>query len=205
MLLFKCFKCLTTCDYLWCSLRTIRHTFGCIICVQTVYHLLITSLPQVVREIIDSAEVKCTCHGISGACTFKTCLTELPDFSVIGDKLKERYNAACQVKSNGRTGNQFAWVPQCGRSIGEKDFLYERNPPNWCIRDPYIGSLGIVGRECDPDSTGPNSCRNLCVNCGRRYQQHTEILQHQCQCQFHFCCEIRCNTCQTEKTYYTCT
>lgn len=169
------------------------------------YHFLITSFSQIVREIIDSTPVKCTCHGISGACTFKTCLTELPDFTVIGDKLKQRYNEACKVKGNGRTGSQFAWVPRCGRStIGEKDFLYQSNSPDWCIRDPYIGSLGVVGRECDPHSTGPNSCRNLCVKCGRTYREHRELVRDQCKCWFHFCCEIRCHTCQTEKIYHTC-
>ena len=161
---------------------------------------------QIIRDIIDSTPVKCKCHGISGACTFQTCYTELPDFSVIGDKLKQQYDAACQVESNGRTGEQFAWRSQCGRSIGNSDFIYEKNlPSNLCTPDPYIGVLGVVGRVCDIHSSGPNSCQNLCSRCNRGYTEHREQIQHQCNCHFHFCCEIRCTPCVTNIEYHTCT
>ena len=40
---------------------------------------------------------ECKCHGMSGSCTIKTCWMRLPNFRVIGDNLKERFDGASRV------------------------------------------------------------------------------------------------------------
>lgn len=40
---------------------------------------------------------ECKCHGMSGSCTVKTCWMRLPNFRLVGDNLKDRFNAASQV------------------------------------------------------------------------------------------------------------
>lgn len=159
----------------------------------------------VIRKLMDSAEMTCICSGVSGSCTVQTCWNQLPDFSVVGNRIKELYdNAACLVQSNGKTGLQFAWISECGRATTEMDLLYNRQSPTYCGKDSYLGVVGVSGRECDPNSDGPNSCANLCGACGRGTVENHEAIEHQCDCTFHFCCEIRCDTCNTDRIYYTC-
>ena len=146
----------------------------------------------------------CKCHGVSGACTFQTCYGELPEFQALGGGIKALYDSSLRVESNGRTGEHFSWVSQSERPIKECDLIYNRNSPNYCIRDPTFGILGVRGRECNPLSSGPDSCHNLCVNCGRVSHEHTIHEERQCNCQFHFCCEIICSTCTDIRTYSTC-
>lgn len=154
------------------------------------------------KEVVVGAPIKCTCHGVSGSCSFKTCYSELPEFSTIVSKLKEVYSEACEVSSNGAT--QHRWISQCGRDFQESDFIY-RSTFNWCRFNPSVGSLGVIGRECDPNSTGPNSCENLCRGCGRGVERREEILKRECDCTFLFCCEIKCKECEVHRAYYVCT
>lgn len=50
---------------------------------------------------------ECKCHGMSGSCSVKTCWMRLPNFRVIGDSLKDRFDAATrvQVSNNLRNNN----------------------------------------------------------------------------------------------------
>ena len=153
------------------------------------------------REIVESTPVNCKCHGISGSCTIQSCYSDLPEFSIIGEKLKEKHNQACRVSTNGRTNH--AWVSKCDRNFDEKDFIY-RDTYNWCVPDASVGSIGVVGRECDPNSSGSNSCQNICRRCNRGVERREERVIRDCHCSFRFCCEIECTTCEVERVYYMC-
>lgn len=144
---------------------------------------------------------ECICHGISGSCTFKHCYNELPEFEVFSEQLKALYDEACEVTPNGHTSNAF--ISECNRAYTNEDLIY-RHTYDWCIPHPSVGSVGVVGRECDPNSSGPNSCQNLCRDCNRVPEEHTETVVHKCDCSFYFCCRIHCETCIDRRTYYTC-
>ncbi|XP_055296354.1 protein wingless isoform X1 [Sitodiplosis mosellana] len=48
---------------------------------------------------------ECKCHGMSGSCTVKTCWMRLPNFRLVGDNLKDRFDGASRVMiSNGANG-----------------------------------------------------------------------------------------------------
>lgn len=49
---------------------------------------------------------ECKCHGMSGSCTVKTCWMRLPNFRVVGDNLKDRFDGATRIMvSNSLRGN----------------------------------------------------------------------------------------------------
>ena len=41
---------------------------------------------------------ECKCHGMSGSCTVKTCWMRLPNFRVVGDNLKDRFDGATRIQ-----------------------------------------------------------------------------------------------------------
>lgn len=48
---------------------------------------------------------ECKCHGMSGSCSVKTCWMRLPNFRVIGDSLKDRFDQATKVQNNNNMRN----------------------------------------------------------------------------------------------------
>ncbi|CDS39931.1 protein Wnt 2 [Echinococcus multilocularis] len=55
------------------------------------------------RFIWQSREKKCKCHGISGACTLRTCWQRVGTFRGVGDLLKKAYSNALQVSFDAAT------------------------------------------------------------------------------------------------------
>ena len=185
---------------------------ACVYCFDIIYLYVLTvhsfnlfslflTFSQLIRDIVVNAPVTCTCHGVSGSCTFQTCHSELPDFSYIADKIKKKYSEACKVTPNSHSEN--TWVSECGHDFTEHDLIY-REENDWCVINPSIGSVGVSGRECEVHSDGSNSCENLCTQCGSRPIEQTENIERENKCSFHFCCEIRCTVVKGQKTYHTC-
>ncbi len=161
---------------------------------------------QLFQDIITDTPAHCHCHGYSGACTFRTCWSDLPEFQEIGKKLKDFYDEdSCRVESNRLTGENHGWIPQ-ETCVGftERTLLYNKDTPNHCLANPEYGIPGVAGRICDPNGSGPNSCENLCVSCGLIHPSHMVTVTKQCSCTFHFCCDIICDTCEQTDTYHTC-
>lgn len=45
-------------------------------------------------------KLECKCHGVSGACSIRTCWRAMLDFREVGHFLKKKYIAAVEVMSN---------------------------------------------------------------------------------------------------------
>lgn len=142
--------------------------------------------------------------------------------------------AKAVVAKESRSGNdskprrqltlQLRKKPHFKPRISELVFL--QSSPNYCEADPSTGSLGVVGRKCNRTSAGKpfslkdlqscldthlemdwplgaDGCNLLC--CGRGYNTHIfNHVSHQCNCKFHWCCEVKCQTCTIKTEEYTC-
>ena len=158
---------------------------------------------QVVQDL-DEPPYVCRCVGVSGSCTLLTCQYELPQFSVLADRIQDYYfaNRTCRARWNNivGAGSRYIVEPGC-----ENQLIYVQNSPNYCVRDLSVGSLGTVGRECSPHSAGHGTCEHLCTQCGRGHVSVEENTESNCWCEFVFCCEIRCSKCPERRHYHVCT
>ena len=173
---------------------------------------------QVVQSKMLVSKMPCKCLGVSATCTVLSCPQQkLSEFSVLANEILRIYlTYTCRHTSadgssthNGGSNETIGdadkvpaeitvRVPlqsSCSPPPGEKHFLFLDESPNYCVRDPAVGSLGTSGRECDPHSTGPNSCENLCTQCGRGHANVTVTVEETCYCSFSYCCEIQCHKC----------
>lgn len=168
---------------------------------------------------------ECKCHGMSGSCTVKTCWMRLPSFRSVGDALKDRFDGAsrvmvsntdletpAQVQRNDAAPHR---VPRRDRyrfqlrphnpdhkSPGSKDLVYLEPSPGFCEKNPRLGIPGTHGRTCNDTSIGVDGCDLMC--CGRGYRTETMFVVERCNCTFHWCCEVKCKLCRTEKVVHTC-
>ena len=161
---------------------------------------------QVVQGVMEGMPSVCKCIGISGSCTVQTCMFELPEFSVIGERLRKIYtDHACKVRWNGLHGENSNLVAIGQNSYTERDIVYLYNETNYCRLFYDYNALGTKGRRCDPQGSGSDSCQNLCLDCGRGHTVVTEVVENLCQCEFAFCCDIECAVCTSEAEYHVCT
>ena len=173
---------------------------------------------QVVRGKTSVSTMPCKCLGVSGTCTVLSCPQQkYSEFSILAEEILRIYlSYTCQFTStgaaaitrdrgNGSTGGINDRVsPQITVSAGqqrscsqpdERHFLFLDESPNYCVRDVVVGSLGTAERKCDPHTTGPNSCENLCTRCGWGHVNVTQRVEEICYCSFSYCCEIQCHKC----------
>ncbi|XP_072699638.1 protein Wnt-7b isoform X3 [Canis lupus baileyi] len=160
------------------------------------------------RKVLEERmKLECKCHGVSGSCTTKTCWTTLPKFREVGHMLKEKYNAAVQVevvRASRLRQPTFLRIKQL-RSYQkpmETDLVYIEKSPNYCEEDAATGSVGTQGRLCNRTSPGADGCDTMC--CGRGYNTHQYTKVWQCNCKFHWCCFVKCNTCSERTEVFTC-
>ena len=143
----------------------------------------------------------CKCHGVSGSCSLQTCWQQLPSFREVGDRLKDRYDAATETKFNKR-GTTLKRRNRRFNKPTVEDLIYMDTSPDYCRQNPETGSLGTLGRECIRDSQGMNGCTLMC--CGRGYNVFKRKLVERCQCKFHWCCFVKCKACERIVNVQTC-
>lgn len=105
---------------------------------------------------------------------------------------------------------------------GPKDLVYYELSPGFCDRNPGLGIQGSLllkaycmtgnvtvsfvpgtyGRQCNETSEGVDNCAIMC--CGRGYRSQEVIVKERCNCTFHWCCEVKCDTCTSKKKIHTC-
>ncbi|CAI9551192.1 unnamed protein product [Staurois parvus] len=73
---------------------------------------------------------------------------------------------------------------------------------NYCEEDSATGSVGTQGRLCNRTSPHVDGCDLMC--CGRGYNTHQYTKVWQCNCKFHWCCFVKCNTCSERTEVFTC-
>ena len=166
---------------------------------------------QVVRKAISWQAKSCKCIGVSGTCTVQSCTNYFPELSVVAQHLLRVYRNYTYHTSTDLSSQHSEEAPSIITNIPDtttedKDnyLLYLSDSPDYCVRNEALGSLGTVGRECDPHTTGANSCDKLCTQCGRGHKMVTHTYYETCNCSFEFCCDIHCHRCSRTKNIYIC-
>ncbi|XP_060593505.1 protein Wnt-2b-A-like isoform X1 [Ruditapes philippinarum] len=148
-------------------------------------------------------KLECKCHGISGSCAMKTCWRAMRDFRRVGTFLKKRYNGAVKVMMNQNAADSELIVANKNLKKPTKfDLVYFDESPDYCTKDLGLGSFGTSGRECNKTSMDTDGCDIMC--CGRGFD--TEVVQRvdQCECKFHWCCDVICQNCTKTVERHTC-
>lgn len=151
--------------------------------------------------------LKCKCHGLSGSCEVKTCWWSQPDFRVIGDYMKDKYDSASEMVVEKHKESR-GWVETLRPKYNyfkpptERDLVYYESSPNFCDPNPETGSFGTRDRICNLTSHGIDGCDLLC--CGRGHNTRTEKRKEKCHCIFHWCCYVSCQECVRVYDVHTC-
>ena len=155
--------------------------------------------------------LECKCHGVSEACTVRTCWKRLPEFKQVGDLLKQKFDSASKVEfelNNNRNGydkkGAIAFRPtnKLLKAPTEDDLVYYEDSPKFCERNADAGSLGTKGRECNNTSLGTDGCDLLC--CGRGYTTSEKDVVELCNCRFFWCCKVKCENCRKKRIVHRC-
>uniref|UniRef100_A0A8C9RJ39 Protein Wnt n=1 Tax=Scleropages formosus TaxID=113540 RepID=A0A8C9RJ39_SCLFO len=158
-------------------------------------------------SINDHMHLKCKCHGLSGSCEVKTCWWSQPDFRVIGDYLKDKYDSASEMVVEKHRESR-GWVETLRPRYAyfkpptERDLVYYESSPNFCEPNSDTGSFGTRDRICNLTSHGIDGCDLLC--CGRGHNTRTERRKEKCHCIFHWCCYVSCQECVRIYDVHTC-
>ncbi|XP_030761419.1 protein Wnt-6 [Sitophilus oryzae] len=144
---------------------------------------------------------ECKCHGLSGSCALRTCIRKMPAFREVGDRLKERFDGAAKVIP-GNDGQSFIPEGDTIKPPTRFDLVYSEESPSFCLPDSSVGSFGTQGRECNETSPGEEGCGILC--CGRGFQVQTKEVEHSCNCEFVYCCNVTCQVCNETVKVATC-
>ncbi|CAC5383661.1 WNT10 [Mytilus coruscus] len=142
--------------------------------------------------VIRNVRRKCKCHGMSGSCEMQTCWKSTPDFRDVGDRLIKKYESARKVKVNilNKAKTKFRRIR---RRTKKSDLMFYERSPNYCDPNPLVDSPGTSGRFCNKTSSGVDNCETLC--CGRGYNTLRVKRSERCDCKFHWCCYVVCQTC----------
>uniref|UniRef100_UPI00358DDAC6 protein Wnt-7a-like n=1 Tax=Myxine glutinosa TaxID=7769 RepID=UPI00358DDAC6 len=160
------------------------------------------------RKILQQMmRLKCKCDGLFGSCATRTCWMTLPEFREVGFALKEKYNVAEYVEPvlAGRYRRPFFLKikkSSISRKPKDTDLVFLVKSPNYCEKDPVSSSVGTRGRLCNHTSTDAAGCDLKC--CGRGYNTHHYTKTIRCNCGFHWCCYVKCDTCNKTIEEYTC-
>lgn len=104
----------------------------------------------------------------------------------------------------GRRRRKFTLIPvdRNHKPPGRRDLVYFEDSPSFCDNDKLIGNEGTTGRECNDTSIGVDGCDIMC--CGRGYKSESYTVKERCSCTFHWCCNVKCETCTRTRLQHTC-
>lgn len=145
----------------------------------------------------------CKCHGVSGACEMKTCWDAVPSFREIGNLIKDKFDGATEViVVKGEQKPKIERKNPMFKRHTHADLVYLNSSPDYCEPDLVRGVLGTKGRPCNSSSLAVDGCDLLC--CHRGFNRHVRIVNERCNCKFHYCCRVICDTCERMVEYFTC-
>ena len=88
------------------------------------------------------------------------------------------------------------------QTFNDTDLIYLQRSPTFCEKNRQTNRFYTEGRECHLNSHQSGSCSHLC--CDRGYRTIVETIEEDCQCEFHWCCEVRCQRCSKRVEQHFC-
>ncbi|XP_056328498.1 protein Wnt-8a ORF1 [Danio aesculapii] len=157
----------------------------------------------------------CKCHGLSGSCSIQTCWMQLADFRDIGSYLKIKHDQARKLEMDkirmraGNSADNRGAIADTFSAVARTELIFMEDSPDYCVKNLSVGLHGTEGRECL--QSGKNlsqwerrSCRRLCHECGLKVEERRIETVSSCNCKFHWCCTVKCETCTQTVTRYFC-
>ncbi|VDL92770.1 unnamed protein product [Schistocephalus solidus] len=90
--------------------------------------------------------------------------------------------------------NYGSYVP---RVVHHGELVFIEHSPDYCDRDPLLGSVGTHGRSCTMDSGKKGHsehCNNMC--CGRGTRHYNETIMDNCNCRMTKQFKVICEQCK---------
>ncbi|XP_043096957.1 protein Wnt-6 isoform X2 [Puntigrus tetrazona] len=144
---------------------------------------------------------ECKCHGLSGSCTLRSCWRKIPLFRQVGDCLMQSFHEAVRVMG-GNDGKSLVPIDPDTPPLDANVLIYSAESPDFCQANQRTGTEGTRGRVCNSTETGNGGCESLC--CGKGFADYTLEYEENCQCRFHWCCEVQCQRCSVRKDVSLC-
>ena len=132
----------------------------------------------------------------------KTCMKKIESFDKVGEELIKKYQSAIRVLYN--NGSLFNEVNE---PVTKKKttLVYYTPSPDYCKANEKLNVPGVEGRVCEAATTSDlNKCRKLCENCGLKIRLKVVKKQEKCNCQFVWCCYVKCAQCEKQVVTATC-
>lgn len=94
----------------------------------------------------------CKCHGVSGACTTKTCWRQLQPFTTVAETLERRYRRAVKIKDTNAllepSSIQRVQAPrgkaqQRGSLVLSRRLVYLNDSPDFCHANSTVSKSVI--------------------------------------------------------------
>ena len=190
----------------WNKLFILAHFLLCTATATAQFFLPTNTLNSVLLQVVRQLKVKkCKCHGKSDACTYKTCWYVSPTIKNVGDKIWKLYENSVRSQWNRTTKVLFEKDrPKRDQSQGLLDskLTYFTRSENFCVQNLAMGVMGTYGRTCNSTSQGNDGCNTMC--CNRPHQKTYVTKQKKCNCKFVWCCDVKCETCNTTEVVETC-
>ena len=76
--------------------------------------------------ILKNVRKQCKCHGMSGSCEIKTCWKVSPDFRVVGDILKKKFEKANKVGTIFQNSAGLFFNVSINNIIQRYNFLFQK-------------------------------------------------------------------------------
>ncbi|XP_052737383.1 protein Wnt-11b-like [Bicyclus anynana] len=146
------------------------------------------------RKVVSQGmRTKCTCHGVSGSCSVRTCWRALTPLARAAEALAHEAARAAPLAPR---------TPPRRHRRTKTRLRYVTPSPDYCEPDPAAGSLGTHGRKCNATLGGAaGGCGRLCCGRGRRAVRSARL--ERCRCRYHWCCRVDCQLCRvTSEDHY---
>jgi wingless-type MMTV integration site family protein 8 len=134
----------------------------------------------------------------------------------MGNYLKAKYDRALKIemdKRQLRAGNRAEgrWaLTEAFLPSTEAELIFLEGSPDYCNRNASLSIQGTEGRECLQNARSASrreqrSCGRLCTECGLQVEERRAEAVSSCDCNFQWCCTVKCGQCRRVVSRYYCT